>query len=260
MLEAAVTEAMADDIGTRRLANGQRSCGPKIPGVFVANVDGLRGGIADGIVRPRCELILLRVQRPCAAAAVRRRQKPEFRIGDHVDPRRRRPLPLAERHDVFAPLRGKPAESVEELERRRGARTQVRLCLIDVPPAPARHRIGLPRRGELIAQCAAPRVQHRTRGRQQEIAAWARHKVGAQQESLSALREVLAAAVLGGADDGIQRLLQTRRFGRRPLIQNDKIHVQLLDPPIVLRTQQLLDDSNIVLAVYADQHDRQIAG
>ncbi len=62
MLESAVAEAMADDIGRGRLANGQGGRGPKITGDFVANVDGLCGYIADGIVGPWRELILLRVQ------------------------------------------------------------------------------------------------------------------------------------------------------------------------------------------------------
>ena len=83
------------------------------------------GASLTGSLRPRRELVLLRIQRPGAAGAVRRDLKSELRIGDHVDPGRRRPLIFVEDYDVFAAVRGKPAEPVEELERRRGARGRV---------------------------------------------------------------------------------------------------------------------------------------
>ena len=50
VLESAVAEAVANHVGMGRFANGQGGCAPKIPAVLVANVNGLRGRVADRIV------------------------------------------------------------------------------------------------------------------------------------------------------------------------------------------------------------------
>ncbi len=87
------------------------------PGFLVADVDRLSGRIADRIVAPGRDLVLLRIQRPGAAGAVGGDQKAELRIGDDIDPGRGRPLAVVENDHIFARLRVKSAQPVEELER-----------------------------------------------------------------------------------------------------------------------------------------------
>ena len=97
-----IAETMPHHVNGRALANRQRGGAPKISGIFIADVDRLSGRIADRIIAPWRELVLLRVQRPRAARAIGGDQKAELRIGDDVDPRRRSPLAVIEHDDILA--------------------------------------------------------------------------------------------------------------------------------------------------------------
>ena len=53
---------------------------------------------------------------PGVGHAAFRNDGSEMRIGQHVAPRRRRRLPGRQRNDVLAAIRGKTAETIEELQ------------------------------------------------------------------------------------------------------------------------------------------------
>ena len=90
VLESAVTAAVAGRVGRRRVADGRRGRAPQVTRFVVAQIEGFAASVADGIVRPRGELVLAAVDGPGVAAALGSRLEPESRIGDDVDPRRRR--------------------------------------------------------------------------------------------------------------------------------------------------------------------------
>src|SRR6204780_4833436 len=116
VLEDAVAVAVTNDIRRAILANRQRGRSPQIAGIEVLNIKPLAGPVADRVVRPLRKLMLLAVDCPGVARALDRDLEAERLIRDHVDPRRRRPLSLAENRHVLASIGGEPAESVEELE------------------------------------------------------------------------------------------------------------------------------------------------
>ena len=73
--------------------------------VLVPHVERLPGCVADGIVRPGCELVLAAVPGPGVARARLGDLEAELRVRHHVDPGSRGPLPLAQNRDVFAAAR-----------------------------------------------------------------------------------------------------------------------------------------------------------
>ena len=137
VLEAAVALAVSGDVLPGLLPNRQGRRPPERSPVFVADVEHLARPVADGVVRPGRELILATVARPRVAAALGRHLEAERGIGDHVDPGRRRPLPLAEDRHVLPPVVGEATEAVEELERRSRQR---RASERPRPPAKRRER------------------------------------------------------------------------------------------------------------------------
>ena len=116
MLESAVAAAVAGRVGRRRVADGRRGRAPHIARFVVAQIEGFAATVANGIVRPRGELVLATVDGPGVAAALGSRLEPECRIGDDVDPRRRRRLARSEDRHVLGAVVGKAAEPVEEFE------------------------------------------------------------------------------------------------------------------------------------------------
>ncbi len=118
MLEPAVPGAVTGDVGRLLAADRQRRRAPQLAGVVVADVDRLAHRVADGIVRPRRELVLAAVPRPGVAGARLGDLEPERRVGDDVQPRRRRRLSGAEDRDVLTPAVREAAEPVEELQLR----------------------------------------------------------------------------------------------------------------------------------------------
>ena len=118
MLETAIPLAVANHIAGIIDSNRQGSRAPQFVRFIVPQIKYFAGRIADRIVRPGRQLVLAAVKAPGAATAQLRDRKTEFGIGDHVDPGCRCPLALVEHDHVFASVVGKPAEPVEEFERR----------------------------------------------------------------------------------------------------------------------------------------------
>ena len=118
MLEPAVALTVSCDIARARFADRQRRRSPNFSAVLVAHIDHLARRIAHGIVRPRGEVVLLAVERPCVAAAIDRNVEAEASVADDVDPGRGRRLAVLEDGDVFASAVGEAADAVEKLKRK----------------------------------------------------------------------------------------------------------------------------------------------
>ena len=97
-------------------ADRQRGWTPQFAGVIIPDVEHLARRIGHRIVRPGGEQVHLAVDGPGTPRSRFRDQTPEARIGNHVDPRGRRPLPGAEHGPIFAAVRREAPEPVEELE------------------------------------------------------------------------------------------------------------------------------------------------
>src|SRR4029077_841053 len=67
VLVAAVPGTVAHEIGRVLLADGEGGRAPDLVALLVSYVDHLAGRIADGIVRPRGQLVLVTVERPRVA-------------------------------------------------------------------------------------------------------------------------------------------------------------------------------------------------
>ena len=116
MLEAAITPTMTSHIGRRGLADGNRCRTPDLAGFVVAHIESLARGVADRIVGPRSELVFAAVTRPSVAAAFGRGLEAEARIGDDVDPGRRRRLAGPEYRHIFLASCRKSSQPVEEFQ------------------------------------------------------------------------------------------------------------------------------------------------
>ena len=102
VLEPAVPLAVADDISRVFFADRNNGWPPNVAVVIIPDIEGLTRRVADGIVRPWCELVLAAVHRPAVARTGLGDLKAELRICHHVHPGRRSPLPLAQDRDVLA--------------------------------------------------------------------------------------------------------------------------------------------------------------
>ena len=89
VLEHAVAEAVPGDVG-RRAAPGQRRRRPEMAAFLVAQVEGLAARVGDRVVVPGREAELVGVLAPGVGLAALRDDGAEVRIGQHVDPGRRR--------------------------------------------------------------------------------------------------------------------------------------------------------------------------
>src|SRR5579864_7356720 len=89
MMESAVALAMLGNVWRSFIANRKRRGAPHFTSIVVTDVDGFSGGIADGIVGPRRQLIFAAVERPRVARARFRNKEAKRSIRDHVDPGRR---------------------------------------------------------------------------------------------------------------------------------------------------------------------------
>ena len=162
VLENAVALAVASDVRRAVLANRQRGRSPQLVAIFVANVNHLTRAVADRIVRPLRNLTLLTVDRPGVTRSFDRDLEAEIGIGDHVDPRRRRPLTFAESGHIFAAVFCESAEPVEKLH------FAARGCAQDpaVRRQPPRRRRGSRlehlKTFDLLGKRSAPAEKHRS--------------------------------------------------------------------------------------------------
>ena len=120
MLESAVSASVAGHVCRRGVSDGKRRRTPQVAAVVVSEIEGFAAAVADGVVRPRRDLIFTAVDRPGVAAALGSHLEAERRIGDDVDPRRGRRLARPEDRHILGPISREAAESVEEFQVGRG--------------------------------------------------------------------------------------------------------------------------------------------
>src|SRR5262249_15486431 len=118
--ESAVSLSMLTAIRPRVLADREQGRSPHQAAVLVADVDHLAGRVADRIVRPRRELVLVTVERPGVAGTGFRHLESNLLVRDHIDPRSGRPVALVEDDRVLAAVRDEAAEVVVEFTTRPG--------------------------------------------------------------------------------------------------------------------------------------------
>src|SRR5882724_13355151 len=154
MLKRCVTLTMPRPI--RILLSNRFGCwGPHGAYFVITDVDGGSGRIADRIVEPWRETIVLAIAAPDKFGARLGNQCPELRVRHDIDPRKRCMSARPQINDEFLPVLSKAAETVKvfqfhKSQRRRG-------LFAELAPGQQltrlRNRGGA--RGKLLAQCAA---------------------------------------------------------------------------------------------------------
>ena len=112
VFKCGVTLTMARAIGVL-LPNRLGCWRPHDTDLIIANINGGSGRIANRIVEPWCETIVLAVAAPDTFRAGLGNQRAEFRVRHDVDPRKRRLSVGPQINDEFLPVLGKAAEAVE---------------------------------------------------------------------------------------------------------------------------------------------------
>ena len=260
MVEPAIAHAVAGHVpsGPRQRAG----CGRKDRArVVVADQEGLGCAVRDRVVGPGGQAVFAAVFGPGAARAGGRDVKAEAVIGDHVDPGRGGGPALVQDHHVFAPVAGKAAGAVEELQRLGQAGRGVGPGWRAVRHAGHAGGLGgrCSHRGHLIGQWPVARDQHNACGGEQQRGDLGRQQVAAKGMDLTARRIGLCPRT-GTAQRGLDGRLQALDIGRRVFVQDHHVHGQALHAPVFLRQQDLFDLRHVGLIRDAHQHDGQIAG
>src|SRR5438034_4615092 len=115
MFKRRVTLTMPRAIGVllpNRFGRGR----PRDAYLLIADVDGGSGRVANRIVEPRRETIVLTIAAPDKFSAGLGNQCAELRVRHDVDPRKRRLSVGPQINDEFLPVLGKAAEAVEVLQ------------------------------------------------------------------------------------------------------------------------------------------------
>ncbi len=240
VLEAAVALAVPREIRRGFFADGEHGRSPDEAVVLISNVERLARRVADGIVRPRRELVLAAVHRPRVARARLRGLKPENTVGHHVDPGSGGPLARAQGRDVLTAVRRESPEAVEELEIQRGRSNGFdRLGRRAVTPR-GRPRPRSPESDHLLGQRATTCQNHNSRRSLQQDLVRRRHDVGPEHEDAPMCRMALVAGCgLARPHHGLEGLLEARRVGGGLCIQNDQVGGNPLPVPVLVRPQEL---------------------
>ena len=181
----------------------------------------------------------------------------EVRIGQHVDPRRRRRFARRWRDHVLAPVRCEAAEAVEKnqviddrLQRRlrpvRARRRQTRHAHFDRSAA-----------ADLFGQRSARIGDDHARHRFEQQAVFVRNLLGLTHEySAGTIDEMRFDA---GRDQAENLLLQLLPIHIVVLVPDHQIDREPLEPPVRVRLHQLADQIDARCLRDLQQHDRQIA-
>src|SRR6267142_119916 len=159
MLKRCVTLTMPCPI--RILLSNRFGCwGPHGAYFVITDVDGGSGRIADRIVEPWRETIVLAVAAPDKFGARLGNQCPELRVRHDIDPRKRCMSARPQINDEFLPVLSKAAETVKvfqfhKSQRRRG-------LFVELVPGQqlTRFRSRGGASGKLLAQCASSCNEH----------------------------------------------------------------------------------------------------
>jgi hypothetical protein len=247
-------------IATHRTRRGR----PRVAGVVVADVHRLRGGIGHGIVRERREAVLAAVRRPGEGRARSGDDGSEIRVGDDVGPRHRG-LPVAVEDDrVVAAVRREASRPVGEHDfgqrgfpwrvvlarRRRGGRFEHRQL----------HRrlvFGM-RPIELLRQLAPIAAQDAPRHAREQDALRLAHAVAAQQERAPVA--VLPGPPRAVVEEGGELRVHLVHVADWMLVQDHDVRAQALEPPVLLRLQDLAHQRQVAVLHDPHEQDREVAG
>ena len=234
-------------------ADRQRAGAPQLAVVPVAQVDDVVRLIADRVVRPRRQRVLLAVGRPAVAAALGGDGAAEMRVGQHVGPRRRRGARVIQLDAVGTAMLDETAVAVGKLLHRlvrcddRGGRPG------------ADRRSGGWRRGGGCSGGHGVGVDHHARGGEQGVALVGGDGILAQAEQLH-LGQAFAALQLRLLRVDARRQGSARGVVLAEAIEHHHVHRQLLRAPPALRQQQRIQPLQRRGTVRAQQCDRAIAG
>ena len=261
MFEPAVPGAVTDDVGRLFAPNRLSRRAPHLACVVIADIDGFADRVAHRIVRPWGELVLAAVLRPCVAGPGLGDLEAERLVGDDVQPRRRSGLARTEDGDVFAPVRGKAAETIEELE------VRARCGRFDLGRPHSGERggrsddLGSLQANDLIDQAASAAEQDGPGSTLQQRSVGVRELVTAQDvDPAAAVVAVLDEDRLTCPHEGFERVVEVLDVCRPVLVDDHKVDVDELQSPVLVGPEQLSYDLEVLGFVDAHQHDRQIAG
>ena len=244
-------------------AGGQRRRGPEGPAVLVADEHGLARRIADGIVSPGRQTVVVAVLRPGVTRPGLGAGEPEAGVRHDIRPGRRGQRGLRiHAYNVLALVVRKPAEPVEELEAAIGAggrdrhRSHDRRAAIGDFRSRRSRRVRHLRARQLIAQPAVVGVHHRACRRAQQQLVVGRHQIGAAEKDAAGFVDpvLLRTAV----DQPLQLLLQGMEIAGRVVVQDDEVERQALEAQVLVSLQELDDQRRGRLAGDTGQQDREI--
>ena len=113
---------------------------------------------------------------------------------------------------------------------------------------------------DLIGEAAATAQQDGPRGRLEQRAVLGGDPVAAQDVHAAATRVDLAGQRrLARPDEGLERVLQVLGVGGAVLVEDHEVDVEQLQPPVLVRAEQLANDVEVLDLVDAHQDDRQVA-
>ncbi len=264
VLEHAVAEAVPRDVG-RGAAARQRRRRPEMRAVFVAQVERLAAGFAHGIVAPGSQPELVGVLAPGVAKAALRDHGAELRVGEHVDPRRRRALAGRSRDYVLAAIGAESAHAVEKPEvgaarferHRRARRNQPQAPGVPARGAPREAPLGNLLAADLLGQRSRLVADHGARDRFEQDAVLVRDLLRAAHEN--AARSLHHLRLDARGDQSHDLVLEQLPVAGVVLVPDHQIHRQSLQPPVGMRLHQLAHELDAGRVADLQQHDRQIA-
>ena len=261
VLESTVPLTVPDDIGPGFFADGETGRPPDQTAVLIAHIERLARSVADGIVRPGRELVLPAVLGPGIARARLGDLETEPRVGHHVDPGSRGPLPLAQNRDVFSAVRCESSQAVEELEIQCGGGNGLGRLARRAEPRRDRPRPRPLQPHHLLGQRTPARQDHHSRRRAQEDPIPRGQEVGPEHEYASMFPMLLVAdRGLACSHHGFEGLLEILRVGGALRIEDHQIGGNPLQVPVLVRPHELPDDVPLLVPLDAHQSDRKIAG
>src|SRR5712675_249106 len=164
MFKRCVTLTMPRAI--RVLLSNRFGCwGPHGADLVVTDVDGGSGRIADRIVKPRRETIVLAIAAPDTFGARLGNQCPELWVRHDIDPRKRCMSVRPQINDEFLSVLGKAAEAVEVLQFHESQRRRGLFAELAPGQQLTRFRSRGSARGKLLAQCASSCDEYHPCGR-----------------------------------------------------------------------------------------------
>ena len=257
VLEDAVAESVTGDVGPGAAA-GQRCRRPEVPGLLVAQEQGLPARVGHGVVVPRRETELVSVLAPRVRDATLGDHGAEVRVREHIGPGRRRRLARDGRDDVLPAIARESAEPVEQDQVARGWCRRWRLALVD----PGRHEAWHPHlpgtaTGDLLHEAAAAVADDGAGDGLQQDAVVVRDLFRAPHEDPA--RAIDDVRFDAGGDQPHDLILQDLAVSAAILVPDHEVDGQSLQPPVGVRLHQAAHEIDVGRVLDLQQDDRMVA-